>query len=213
MARSRQPVARSRDLTRRGVSREALRRLVAAGDVERASRGVYLSPSASRSPHRDLLVVAVRAPNAVFCLLTALAFHHLTTEMPHEVWIALPLKARTPAIDTPPIRVVRLSEPPLIAGIETHVEHGVPLRVFSPAKTVADCFKFRSKVGIDVAIAAMRDGWRQKRFTIDELWRFARVCRVATVMRPYLEALAADFWRGVPFRRIAAASFSKAPRL
>jgi len=132
----------------------------------------------------------MRAPNAVFCLLTALAFHRLTTEMPHEVWIALPLKARTPAIDTPPIRVVRLSERPLTGGIETHVEHGVPLRVFSPAKTVADCFKFRSKVGVDVAIAALRDGWRQKRFTIDELWRFARVCRVAAVMRPYLEALA-----------------------
>src|SRR5207302_1029969 len=90
--------ARSRDLTRRGVSREALRRLVAAGAMERASRGVYLTPPASRSPHRDLLVVAVRAPNAVFCLLTALAFHRLTTEMPHEVWIALPLTARTPAI-------------------------------------------------------------------------------------------------------------------
>jgi len=98
--------------------------------------------------------------------------------------------ARTPAIDTPPIRVVRLSDSPRTAGIETHVEHGVPLRVFSPAKTVADCFKFRSKVGIDVAIAALRDGWRQKRFTIDELWRFARVCRVGAVMPPYLEALA-----------------------
>src|SRR3954465_8795176 len=115
MARSRQAVARSRDLTGGGLWRGALRRLVAAGTVERASRGVYLTPPASRSPHRDLLVVAVRAPNAVFCLLTALAFHRLTSEMPHEVWIALPLKARTPAIDMPPIRVVRLSELPLTA--------------------------------------------------------------------------------------------------
>ncbi|HEU4887134.1 MAG TPA: hypothetical protein VFV49_04550 [Thermoanaerobaculia bacterium] len=110
--------------------------------------------------------------------------------MPHEVWIAVGLKARTPAIDAPPIRVVRLSEEPLTAGIETHVEHGVSLRVFSPAKTVADCFKFRSKVGTDVAIAALRDGWKQKRFTMDELWHFARICRVAAVMRPYLEVLA-----------------------
>ena len=110
--------------------------------------------------------------------------------MPHEVWIAVGLKARTPAIDTPPIRVVRLSDTPMSAGIETHVEHGVPLRIFSPAKTVADCFKFRSKVGIEVALAALRDGWREKCFTMDELWRFARVCRVGTVMRPYLEALA-----------------------
>jgi predicted transcriptional regulator of viral defense system len=110
--------------------------------------------------------------------------------MPHEVWIAVGLKARTPAIDTPPIRVVRLSGAPMSAGIETHVEHGVPLRIFSPAKTVADCFKFRSKVGIEVALGALRDGWRQKRFTIDELWHFAQVCRVGSVMRPYLEALA-----------------------
>ncbi|MDP9193240.1 MAG: hypothetical protein M3P06_16200 [Acidobacteriota bacterium] len=110
--------------------------------------------------------------------------------MPHEVWIAVGLKARMPAIDTPPIRVVRLSEAPLSAGIETHLEHGVALRIFSPAKTVADCFKFRSKIGAEVALAALRDGWKQKRFTMDELWHFARVCRVGTVMRPYLEVLA-----------------------
>lgn len=183
-------VSRARDLTRRGLSREEIRRLAAKGDVERAGRGVYLTPPASRSPHRDLLVVATRAPNAVVCLLSALAFHRLTTEMPHEVWIAVGLKARTPAIDTPPIRVVRLSDAPMTAGVETHVEHGVPLRIFSPAKTVADCFKFRSKVGIEVALGALREGWREKRFTMDELWHFARVCRVGTVMRPYLEALA-----------------------
>jgi predicted transcriptional regulator of viral defense system len=184
-------VARSRDLTRDGLSREGLRRLAAKGEVERAARGVYLSPAAARSPHRDLLVVAARVPNGVFCLLSALAFHRLTTEMPHEVWLAVGLKARTPAIDRPPIRVVRLSEAPLHAGVETHLEHGVPLRVFSAAKTVADCFKFRGKVGTDVAVAALRDGWRQQRFTIDELWHFAGVCRVAAVMRPYLELLVA----------------------
>lgn len=184
-------VARSRDLTRDGLSREGLRRLAAKGEVERAARGVYLSPSASRSPHRDLLVVAARVPSGVFCLLSALAFHRLTTEMPHEVWLAVGLKARTPAIDRPPIRVVRLSEAPLNAGVETHFEHGLPLRVFSAAKTVADCFKFRGKVGTDVAVAALRDGWRQQRFTIDELWHFAGVCRVAAVMRPYLEVLVA----------------------
>jgi predicted transcriptional regulator of viral defense system len=184
-------VARSRDLTRDGLSREGLRRLAAKGEVERAARGVYLSPAASRSPHRDLLVVATRVPHGVFCLLSALAFHRLTTEMPHEVWLAVGLKARTPAIDRPPIRVIRLSEGPLSAGVETHLEQGIPLRVFSAAKTVADCFKFRGKVGTDVAVAALRDGWRQKRFTMDELWHFAGVCRVAAVMRPYLEVLVA----------------------
>lgn len=183
-------VARSRDLVRQGLSREKIRRLVAQGVVERAGRGVYLTPSAARSPHRDLLVVAARVPNGVFCLLTALAFHGMTTEMPHEVWLALPLKSRTPTIESPPLRVVRLSDAALTTGLQAHVEHGVPLRVFSPAKTVADCFKFRNKVGLDVAIAALRDGWRQGRFTIDELWAFARVCRVAAVMRPYLEVLA-----------------------
>lgn len=109
--------------------------------------------------------------------------------MPHEVWIALGLKARTPALGS--LRVVRLSDAPLLSGIETHVEHGIELRVFSAAKTVADCFKFRSRIGIDVAIAALREGWRTKRFTMDELWHFARVCRIATVMRPHLEALVA----------------------
>jgi predicted transcriptional regulator of viral defense system len=189
MKKSLSAVARSRDLTQRGLSREQVRRAAAKGLIEQASRGVYLEPAASRSPHRDLLIVAARAPNAVFCLLSALNFHGLTTEMPHEMWIAVGLKARTPAIDTPPIRVVRLSEEPLSAGVETHVEHGVPLRVFSAAKTIADCFKFRSKVGIDVAVTALREGWRQRRFTMDELWYFARICRVPAVIRPYLEVL------------------------
>ena len=184
-------VARSRDLSERGLSREGIRRLAEKGVIERGARGIYLTPAASRSPYRDLLIVATRVPDGVFCLLTALAFHRLTTEMPHEVWVAVGLKARTPAIDTPPIRLVRLSASPLVAGVEAHVEHGVVLHVFSAAKTVADCFKFRSRVGIDVAVAALREGWSRKRFTIDELWHFARVCRVTAVMRPYLEALVA----------------------
>jgi predicted transcriptional regulator of viral defense system len=157
--------------------------------VERAARGVYLEPEAARSPHRDLLVVATRVPRGVFCLLTALAFHGLTTEMPHEVWLAIGLKSRTPAADAPPLRIVRLSEEPLRAGVDVHEEHGVELRVFSLAKTVADCFKFRNRVGLDVAVSALREGWENGRFTIDELWRYARVCRVTAVMRPYLEVL------------------------
>lgn len=182
-------VARTHELEKLGFSREELRRLSARGVFERPARGVYLSPAAARSHHRDLLVVAARVPDAILCLLTALEFHRLTTEMPHEVWIALGLKARTPSLDAPPLHLVRLSEEPLMRGIETHVEHGIALRVFSAAKTVADCFKFRSSVGTDVAVAALREGWRKKRFTMDELWHSARVCRVATVMRPYLEVL------------------------
>ena len=180
---------RPRELAAEGISREQLRRLTARGVVERATRGVYLDRDASRSPYRDLLVVATRAPKGVFCLLTALVFHGLTTEMPHEVWLAIGLKARAPALDTPPLRIVRMSEPVLRADVEVHVKHGMELRVFSAARTVADCFKFRGRVGLDVAVAALRAGWEQKRFTIDELWQFARVCRVTNVMRPYLEAL------------------------
>lgn len=186
---SKHSVARTGDLTARGLSRQSVRRLEAIGALERATRGVYLTETAARSQHRDLLVVATRAPHATVCLLSALAFHRLTAEMPHEVWIAIGLKARTPAIHVPPIRVVRLSSGSLESGIEIHDIHGVPLRVYSCAKTVADCFKFRSKVGLDVAVAALRDGWRQKRFTMDELWQFAQICRVTSAMRPYLETL------------------------
>lgn len=182
-------MSRSRDLSRQGVSREAVRRLTEKRLIERAARGVYLSVAASKSVHRDLLIVATRVPHGVFCLLSALAFHRLTTEMPHEVWLAVGLKARTPAVGSPPIRLVRLSEGPLGTGVESHVEHDVPLRVFSPAKTVADCFKFRSKVGLDVAVTALREGWAEQRFTVDELWHVARVCRVSAVMRPYVEVL------------------------
>jgi len=190
MVRGRHGVSRFRDLTAGGVSREQIRELARNGALERAARGVYLTPAAARSAHRDLLIVAARVPNGVFCLLTALAWHGLTTEMPHEVWIAIALKARMPALDAPPIRVVRLSEAARTAGVETHVEHGVALPVFSAAKTVADCFKFRSVVGLDVAIAALREGLARERFSVDELWRYARICRVTSIVRPYLEALA-----------------------
>ncbi len=184
-------MARARDLTQKGLSREALRRLVAKGELERGARGVYLSSESAQSEHRDLLIVATRVPDAVVCLLSALSFHQLTDEMPHAVWIAIALKARAPVIDTVPLRVIRFSEAPLSAGVERHEIHGVSIRVFSPGKTVPDCFKFRNKVGIDVAVAALREGWRRKRFTIDELSHFARICRVSAVMQPYLEAVVA----------------------
>ena len=180
---------RPRELAAEGISRERLRRLTAQGLIERAARGVYLRGEAAQSPHRDLLIVATRVPHGVFCLLTALVFHGLTTEMPHEVWVAIGLKSRAPALDTPPLKIVRLSPALLHAGVEVHVEHGIELRVFSAARTVADCFKFRSRVGIDVAASALRDGWEKKCFTMDELWHYAHLGRVTTVMRPYLEAL------------------------
>src|SRR5436305_7654074 len=126
------PVARAGDFSTR-----ELQRLLKRGIVERAARGVYLSHEAARSPHRELLVVAARVPRGVFCLLTALAFHGLTTEMPHEVWIAVGLKARSPVLATPPLRIVRLSNEPLHEGVEIHREHDIELHVFCAAKSVA----------------------------------------------------------------------------
>ena len=134
-------------------------------------------------------VVGKQAPNAVVCLLSALQFHGLTTQQPHEVWIAVGVKAHRPAIAWPAVRVVRFSGAALSEGVENHKLEGVPVRVYGIAKTVADCFKYRRKIGIDVAIEALRDALR-KRVSVDEIYRFAKICRVANVIRPYLESAA-----------------------
>jgi predicted transcriptional regulator of viral defense system len=128
-------------------------------------------------------------PEAILCLLSALAFHEFTTQSPASVWIALGKGARKPAILSPSLRVVRLTEPSLSEGVEVHTVEGVPVRVYSAAKTVADCFKFRNKIGSDVALEALRESRRVKKVSMDDLWAAAKVCRVANVMRPYLESL------------------------
>jgi predicted transcriptional regulator of viral defense system len=125
----------------------------------------------------------------VFCLLTALRFHELTTQSPHEIWLAVPNKAHSPKIDYPPLHVVRFSGAALTQGIEAHLVEGVSVRVYCIAKTVADCFKYRNKIGLDVALEALRESRREKRATNDDLWRYAKICRVANVMRPYMESI------------------------
>jgi len=130
-----------------------------------------------------------RVPNGVFCLLSALVFHQFTTQNPHELWIAIPNKAWRPQVDYPPVRYITMSGEALDNGIETHCIDGVDIRVYSAAKTVADCFKFRNRVGLDVAIEALKEGWRHKKFTIDELMRFAEICRVTKVIQPYAETI------------------------
>ena len=180
---------RARDLNERDIPAVILTRLVKSGQLARLSRGVYALPARRLSENHQLAEIATRSPTAVFCLLTALRFHDLTTQNPHELWIALPNKSRSPRIDYPPLRTVRYSADALTRGIETHAIDGVPVRVYSIAKTVADCFKFRHKIGLDVALEALRECRRGKRATSDELWRFAKVCRVANVMRPYLESI------------------------
>lgn len=182
-------LVRARDLDGHHIPRATLSRLVASGRLVQIARGLYALPRHSRSKQHQLAQIAARSPHGVFCLLTALQFHELTTQSPHEIWLAIPNKARPPKVDYPPLRVVRFSGQALARGVETHVVDGATIRVYSVAKTVADCFKYRNKIGLDVALEALREARREKRATNDELWRYAKICRVANVMRPYMESI------------------------
>ena len=182
-------IVRPRDIEAIGFPREYLLRLHRQGKVVRSGRGLYSLPDAAITERHSYAEVARRVPGSIFCLLSALAFHEITTQSPASVWIALPKGARRPAISTPSLRVVRLSGPSLTEGIENHKVEGVTIRVYSVAKTVADCFKFRNKVGLDVAIEALKDALREKKATVNEIYRYAKVCRVGNVIRPYMEAL------------------------
>ncbi len=184
-----QPLIRPRDIEALGIPRELLLRLYRQGLLVRQSRGVYSLPQTPATENHSLAVVAKRVPRGIVCLLSALRFHGLTTQNPHEVWIAVGIKARKPSFDSPALRVVRFSGRALAQGIEESEIEGVRVRVYSAAKTVADCFKYRHKIGIDVAIEALRDSLRTRKATIGEIHRYAKVCRVANVMRPYLESV------------------------
>jgi predicted transcriptional regulator of viral defense system len=185
-----QGIVRSRDLEAQGVSRTLLGRLVAEDLVVREARGLYVTAGHKPSEAHSLAQVAKRVPEGVICLLTALRFHELTTQSPTEVWIAIAEKARRPRLDYPRLRIARFSGAALATSIETHQVEGVTIRVYSAAKTVADCFKYRNKVGIDVAVEALRDFLRKYRGGSNELARCAQVCRVSRVMQPYLDAMA-----------------------
>ena len=185
-----QGLIRSRDLLSLGIPRISLTRAVRRGQLERLGRGLYGLPGREVSAHGSLAEVARRVPRGVVCLLSALRFYGLTTQAPFEVWLAIENKAMAPKLNYPPLRIVRFSGAALTDGIEEHVVDGVTVRITCVAKTVADCFKYRNKIGLDVALEALREAWREKRMTSDELWRYAQVCRVANVMRPYLDSLA-----------------------
>ncbi len=182
-------VARSRDLERAGVTRTQIRRLSERGVIERVGYGLYRDPRAELSELADVAEAARRVPDGVVCLLSALRFHRLGTQNPFEVWLAIDRKAWRPHLEHPPLRLVYLSGASLEKGIEEHDVDGVPVRVFSAAKTVADCFKFRHKVGTDVAVEALRAFRADRPKELPDLWRYAEVDRVARVMAPYLEAL------------------------
>ena len=180
---------RTAQVLRFGIHPRDLYALRDAGVLEPVSRGVYRLADLPPLAEPDLVTVAARVPKAVIALVSALHFHGLTTEIPHEVSIALPRGTATPRLDWPPLRVYRLSGAMFTAGIETHERDGVPLRVYGAAKTVADCFKFRNRLVIDVAVEALRSGLEERRFTPAEVLTVARICRVDRVVRPYLEAL------------------------
>ena len=180
---------RASDLDVIEAPRVVLTRLTETGLLERVSRGLYRLPSSAGSEYEGLATVAAKVPQAVFCLLTALQFHELTTQLPRQVWIAMPRGSHVPRVDYPPIKMVQMTGAVYTAGIEEHLRDGVTLRVYSAAKTVADCFKHRNKIGLDVALEALKDARAERMASADDLWRYAKVCRVANVMRPYLEAI------------------------
>jgi len=186
----RKGVLRPRDLAEIGIHRQYLRMAHEQGLVERIERGLYSVPGTMLS-EPTLAEVAKRVPGGVICLISALAFHHLTTQVPHSVDVTIGSKAHAPRIDFVDVRYYRESGQALTEGVEVHDIGGVRVKVYNPAKTIADCFKYRSKVGLDVAIEALREGLRQRKATADTLTHYGRICRVERVMRPYLEALLA----------------------
>jgi predicted transcriptional regulator of viral defense system len=185
---SRHVLLRARDLTAAAIPSITLTRMTAAGKLTRVGRGLYRLPETPISEHDSLLVVARKMPDAVLCLLTALQFHGLTTQLSRQVWVAMPRGSHAPSLGYPPIRMIQVSDALLRVGVEMHKRDGVPIRVYGVTRTVVDCFKHRSKVGLDVALEALRDALAQKKTTMDKLWRMAATCKVSNVMRPYLEA-------------------------
>ncbi len=182
-------VLRPRDLDACGIPRDYLARLYQQGRVERVARGLYVYSEVIPTENHTLAEVCKRVPHGVICLLSALRFHRLTTQMPSEVWLAIAANARRPNEPQLPMRIVHFSGQALTEGIETHDVEGVVVRVYTVAKTVADCFKYRNRIGVDIAVEALRDCLQQRRCAMDSLWTYAKVCRVANVMRPYIEAI------------------------
>jgi len=182
-----QGILRPRDLEHHGIAKRYAHLLFRAGLLRRVGRGLYTHPDNPPTENHSLALIGKRSPEVVVCLLSALRFHELTTQLPSETWVAVHPKARPPRIPELPLRVVRFSGPALTEGVEEHVLEGVAVRITSAAKTVVDCFKYRNKIGRDVAVEALRDAISQRKTTVRELDRLAQICRVARIMRPYLE--------------------------
>ena len=182
-------ILRMSEALRLGLSRRTLYALLDAGEVERVTRGVYRLADLPVLGNPDLVTVALRVPMSVICLISAAAYHDLTTQIPHKVDIALERGSETPRIDFPPVRVHRFSQKPFREGVEVHELDGVKVRIYSPEKTVADCFKYRNKIGMDVTLETLKEWWGKRSRNLQPLLEQARNCRVDKVMTPYIEAL------------------------
>jgi predicted transcriptional regulator of viral defense system len=178
-----------RDTAAVGAHSEVLTRMTRAGELERVGPGRYRLNSANVTENHDLVLAAASVPAAVICLLSALRFHNMGTQLPHQVWLAVPRGTRVPRLSFPSIKVVRVSPPMFDQGIERHRLEGHVVRVYSLARTVADCFRFRNTIGLDVALEALKESWRSHRLNLDELHRVAKQLRVNRVMQPYLETI------------------------
>lgn len=184
-------LVRARDVAALPLPTIILSRLVRDGRLKRVGRGVYALPDRPLSEHTSLAEVALRVPRGVICLLSALRIHGLGTQAPHQVWLAIPQNSPTPRVERPSLRPVRMSGQALTEGIQTMLLDGLNVPVFNAAKTIADCFKYRNKIGIDVALEALRDGWEQRKVSMDELSHYAEIDRVSNVMRPYIKSVVA----------------------
>jgi len=182
-------LVRPRDLKKINLPQDYLHILAREQIIERLGRGLYQWPGKNPGEFQSLVEVSKLAPKAIVTLLSALNFHRMTTQNPHEVWLAIDRKDWRPVISYPPVRYVTMSSDALHEGVERHNIDNVVIQVFCPAKTVVDCFKYRNKIGLDVALEALRDGWSDRKFTMDELLKYAKICRVKNVMQPYLESL------------------------
>jgi len=180
---------RPRDMPSVGLSPAEFRQKLASGQIEKVGHGLYRETSSPASEFETLAMIAAAVPSAIICLLSALAFHGIGTQLPHEVWLALGRKAHKPRGLPAPVRIFRFSGAALHYGVKLETVLGVSVRVTSPARTVVDCFRYRNKLGLDVALEALRDSLRSRKATIDEITRAAEVCRARTVLKPYLEAL------------------------
>ena len=182
-------VVSSGEVRSQGFHHEYLRQLCEEGKLVRVGRGLYSLPNPNVTVHHGLAQAGKVVPKGVICLLSALRFHEIGTQAPHEVWIAIDRRSARPRAKYPRMRIMRFSGKSLTEGIDKHIVEGVLVRIYSPAKTVADCFKYRNKIGLDVALEALREAIRERRCTTDELWRYAKICRVTRIMRPYMEAI------------------------